>query len=765
MKGQVTIFIIVGIFLLLMITGAIFFLSPDDLTRGELLRDSVPSEYSPVQLYVESCLDQVGERAVRILGERGGYLFTEAGNYLSYQAFGLDASLDAPTDADAFFLNPSVVVPYWYHMKTPNAAKGNYQFSVNAPQIQSNEFDGAFRTGEAFGSDANMEAMIDVYVNKHLSQCLQNFGPLTDQGIDIVAKDPVVTTFITETDVILNLHMPTNITDDTREERIENYATRLPVRLKDMYELAELIVQAQVENQFLETHMLTMMVYYSGLDKDLAPMSQFTFDFGSSGESWTTQSLQDAMVNIIASNTQPMQVQGSNNYNPVFLFPTDPGFQIRKKVYDNMILPVVDIYPESALETNLASSDIRLHYLNWPIYFDVNDDGGTVAPEVVGIDLINFGFQKYEALYDVSWPMLVGMNDRSAFSGEGFIFNIGLEGNIRNNQPIVPDSEEFELFFDNAPDVCDVQHRNKSVQVTVEDDNCVFGTDITCNPVADAALIFQVGPRSCTLGITNASGQAEVKIPSGVLGAMVFANHPDYLAEGVQHTPLATDYSIKGMREFNNVTIQAKKVPLQKVNNFWEIAGPPRNIESGEEVIFTFTRIDREGDDGDHQATVTIPDQDQQIQLVDGDYNVFGYLFGPNDPAIAGETLNYLNTINYDYLENLADENTSDALAAIEESREFHENAFLSSTLNELLDDDGTEYVQPDFSSRAILGGISFSEDEDGTRPLFIGRSEIKSASTITLYVFEFENAVPVPFDEIPLYTRIYEQEMAHLIE
>ena len=765
MKGQVTIFIIVGIFLLLMITGAIFFLSPDDLTRGELLRDTVPSEYSPVQLYVEGCLDQVGERAVRILGERGGYLFTENDNYLSYQAFGLDAKTDAPTDADAFFLNPSVVVPYWYYMKSPNAAKGSYEFSSNAPDIQSNEFDGSLRAQEAFGANANMEAMIDRYVNTYLEICLQSFGPLTDGGMNIQAQQPQVTTFITENDVILNLHMPTNITLEGRSQRIDNYASTLPVRLKDMHELGELIVRSQVESQFLETHILTMIVYYSGVDRELAPMSQFTFEFGGQGTTWTTQQLEQSLSNIITSNTQPMQVQGSNNYNPVFLFPTDPGFQIRKDVYDNMVLPMVDIYPQSSLETNLDVSDIRLQSLDWPIYFDVNDDGGIVKAEVVGIDAINIGFQKYEALYDVSWPVLVSMNDRSAFNGEGFIFNIGLEGNIRNNRAVTPDGEEFELLFDNAPDVCEALHRNKTVHVTVQDDNCVFGNEITCNPVNEAALLFQVGPRSCTLGITNATGEADVKIPSGVLGAFIFANHPDYLSEGVQHSPEAIEYTIKGMREYNNVTIEAKKVRMQKNNNFWEPAGAPQDISPEEEVIFTFTRIDREGDDGDQQTTVTIPSENQVIDLVDGDYNVNGYLFGADDPALAGETLRYLSSLDFDELNANADENTTAAIQNIQNNQQFHTDAFLASTLNELLEDDSTTYLQPDFSSRSIIGGISFVEDADGTRPLHFARSEMKSASTITLYVFEFENAVPVPVDEIPLYTRIYEQEMAHLIE
>ncbi len=765
MKGQVTIFIIVGIFLLLMVTGALFFLRPDDLTRGEVLRDSVPTQYSPVQQYVESCLDQIGERAVRILGERGGYLFTENENYLSYQAYGLTASQSSPTDADAFFLNPSVAVPYWYQLKSPNAAKSAYQFGANVPTIQSDENDGANRITEAFGNDANMEAMIDRYVNTNLATCLQNFDPLTQQGLAITAATPTTTTFITETDVIINLHMQTNITDNLREERIENYATRLPVRLKDMHELGQLIAKAQVENQFLETHLLSLIVYYSGVDRDLAPMSQFTFAFGSQGDSWTVQELEQNIQNILATNTQPMQVQGANNYNPAFIFPSDPGFEVRQNVYDNMILPVVDVFPQESVEANLQESDVRFQHLSWPLYFDVNDDGGIVKPDVVGIDFINVGFQKYEALYDVSWPVLVSMNDKTAFGGEGFIFNIGLEGNIRNNQAVTPDAQEFELLFNQGPDVCNVLNRNKTVLVTVEDNNCTFGNTITCNPLPNAALSFQAGPRSCSLGITNATGQAEVQIPSGVLGAFIFANHPDHLAEGVQHSPQAIEYTIKGMRAYKTVDVQVQKVPMQKVGTLWTIAGPPENLAPEEQAVITLERLDREGDDGDYQTQVTFSQNPEQLQLVDGDYNVNGYLFGPDNATLAGQTLAELSSLDFDNLFAYADENTSESLRRIQENEEFFENTFLASTINEQGEDDQANYLQPDIGSRAILGGISFVEDVNGTRPLYIDATELETASQITFYVFEFENAIPIPVEDIPLYTRIYEREMAHLIE
>ena len=44
------------------------------MAEEQALREAVPAEAEPIYEYIQSCLDQVGERGVRLLGERGGYI-------------------------------------------------------------------------------------------------------------------------------------------------------------------------------------------------------------------------------------------------------------------------------------------------------------------------------------------------------------------------------------------------------------------------------------------------------------------------------------------------------------------------------------------------------------------------------------------------------------------------------------------------------------------------------------------------------------------
>ena len=70
-QGQVTVFIILGIVLLLVLVLII-------LTRQEILQFSpdeiIPTEKGKVETSIRSCIQQVGEEAVQKLGVQGAYI-------------------------------------------------------------------------------------------------------------------------------------------------------------------------------------------------------------------------------------------------------------------------------------------------------------------------------------------------------------------------------------------------------------------------------------------------------------------------------------------------------------------------------------------------------------------------------------------------------------------------------------------------------------------------------------------------------------------
>jgi hypothetical protein len=69
-KGQITIFVIVGIFVLM--AAAVFFFLAKDSTI-ESVEDVLPAEIGPVKLFVDSCLKKTVREGVIEIGRNGGY--------------------------------------------------------------------------------------------------------------------------------------------------------------------------------------------------------------------------------------------------------------------------------------------------------------------------------------------------------------------------------------------------------------------------------------------------------------------------------------------------------------------------------------------------------------------------------------------------------------------------------------------------------------------------------------------------------------------
>ena len=75
-RGQITIFIILGVIVLLMFGGAVFFLQYSSKSKLDLQReqvDSVSGEAAAVKVFVEDCLKKTLQEAIPYVAEYGGY--------------------------------------------------------------------------------------------------------------------------------------------------------------------------------------------------------------------------------------------------------------------------------------------------------------------------------------------------------------------------------------------------------------------------------------------------------------------------------------------------------------------------------------------------------------------------------------------------------------------------------------------------------------------------------------------------------------------
>lgn len=717
-RGQVSIFIGLGVLILIIGAILIFTLKPSSLERGELLVQRAPQQALPVQNYVHSCMTQVGEDAIRIISERGGYIYHEYG--LSPSIYNIQVNPQDPTQGNALPFIQDLSIPYWSHLSSSNTAS-TYTFDSLKPQLTSDLDDGLDRlnTGEQ-----NMEAQLDTYMNLAIEDCLDDFQVFDSQGLNVqkAGQVPITTSYITEDAVIFNLKYPLNIEVDGDITTIEEFGVSLPVRLKDLYQTAELIQSLQTEYQFVESNILNQLVYYSDIDGALPPMNEFTFEFGGSGNEWQVSEVKTLLETILVANTQLLQVEGANNYFPVQTS-YDAAIPVREKVYNDMTLPIASTTDQDILDQiPLSDLNIDFVYLDWwPSYFNAGD-GVTIKPELVGVDLqiFQFGFQKYNTYYDLSWPVLVTINDPTAFNGQGLTFQFAIEGNIRNNRALTPQSIPGTTLTPQI-DIC--EGASVPLTVIVQGDQC--DDELNCNPISDAGIIFKSGERSCFIGKTNSNGTLNALIPSGVLNGLVTVSGSNYLSESVQYTTGADTAIIKGLRTFKEMDIDLKKI-IAKRPNYRTIDQTPMDLD-GQQAIITFSRHNIEGDDGDYQTVVNFPEQ-STVRLVDGLYDVDILLLSKPDATLGASLVTGAT--------DLVALNGSDDIELDNYIRAINSN-----------------------TAMGIVGGASWVRGNITSNPLDIDRLMIRHGKEILLYALEFEN---MTLEDASIVSQLQHYTVAH---
>ena len=109
-KGQITIFIIIGIILLIVVAIFISLRASTTKQAGEAAIKDTLRQKNEVYQFTEECLRQTGLRALKRLGELGGYT--------SLEGEGLDFNEFNAIESDGIQISRDVKVPYWLYLKT-----------------------------------------------------------------------------------------------------------------------------------------------------------------------------------------------------------------------------------------------------------------------------------------------------------------------------------------------------------------------------------------------------------------------------------------------------------------------------------------------------------------------------------------------------------------------------------------------------------------------------------------------------------------------
>ncbi|NQU78853.1 hypothetical protein HQ545_03730, partial [Candidatus Woesearchaeota archaeon] len=241
-KAQITVFMIIGIILLfssalmLYIRGQVMEGIPDEFVPTVA---EVPLEAQPIKIFVEDCMKRAATSALNQMGLHSGYL-DPSNRDTSGKVFLQGIS---PTESDGLKMmdNDKSMMPYWWHMNSPNDCVGTCQFDSFRPALRKD------------AGEPSIEGQLDYFIENNLATCLDNFDIFRQTGFGIDINGPIVSDArITEEDVSLFLEYPISAQKSGKKIDINRYFIRLDINFKQIYDFSTEVTNTEIQKGFLE---------------------------------------------------------------------------------------------------------------------------------------------------------------------------------------------------------------------------------------------------------------------------------------------------------------------------------------------------------------------------------------------------------------------------------------------------------------------------------------------------------------------------------
>lgn len=389
-KAQVTIFIILGIIILLAVALLLIF-------QTEIFRfktsEIIPTEKGKLENYLSTCIQQIGEEALFKIGLQGGYI---------------EVPSDIANDASQNLrLSPNLVVPYWA-----------YGQETRIPPLE------------------DIKIRIDNYMKQNLRSCLLNLQPF-QESYDIIEKSPIEPdTQITDAKVIFNVRWDIELKNKAGEKIAEviDHQAESDIKLKQIHELASLIITQEMSTLKFED-ITQDLIALEHPDVPVAGM-----ELSCTKKTWDVHQVESTLKKLIHTNIPQIQLQGTD----VLEYPENLPYYKNHYLWDigkptdnkkiSVYFNYEDNYPFTFAVTPLSGTKMQSSML-----------GGT--------DQISFlCLQNWKFTYDVSYPILARVRDETTGYNFNLAFTVHIIKNTPNRNAIVSrpsnsietiDSEEF----------------------------------------------------------------------------------------------------------------------------------------------------------------------------------------------------------------------------------------------------------------------------------------------------------------------------------
>jgi hypothetical protein len=432
-----------------------------------VIQQEVNVELKPLLNYIDRCLEQVGYESIDNIGLHGGY-----SNPLDA---GLIAIPGRPADGNSFEPFPGMTVPYWSYMSSPNDCTDCTMSSERS----------------------SIHEQIAKAVEERLPNCINNFAGLENRYKITVEGEPSTNVELNDQYIAITFHQKLIVeTTTTSVTTLENFSAKVNVPLGRLYRMADSIRKtAQASKYFESLTMNTITLEAVGDPEPIPPPfgdSELSWD---PGPFWMLQKTKEIVASALETNIGIVQLWGSEGMNFVY---TD------NETYNRQFAN----YYFSAPGTDPDIAASFLYFSDWEPYMRVYPGNQFIKPETVSSGLFLIPPLKRKVFtYDVSYPILVQL--RAPTDRGDYLFQFGLEVNVRDNKPL-----PYDPFEQQEPDItyCDPLYWNAATLAA----SVVSGEG---QPLR-ADVYYDCAQESCFVRKTAGNGLLTTQLPACINGVL-----------------------------------------------------------------------------------------------------------------------------------------------------------------------------------------------------------------------------------------------------
>jgi hypothetical protein len=588
-KGQITVFIILGIVILFIVALAVYLQQSNNQVRPPVQQLVVDEEVKPIQLYVTDCLTSTAKDALIRLGQNGGYI--------DVTGMRIDPR---PYNSDVLLFEPQQM-PYWYYLKSCTQSKSGC-LTIRNPPVCNNGVDCAL----PYKGPGSMEEQLNKYIETHIGTCINNFAPFSER-FTVLPGEIKVDSRIAETDVGFKLDYPLKVLvkGSDRQSNIPYFYTSHDIKLKKIYTFAQEIRDAEANYTFLERNTLNLITIYSGIDSAKLPPVSGIEMFTSGKKYWIRTEVKQKLMNDILPYTLLLQIMNAGNAKTLTSRSTDPKYiTFEDGLYKSMNLKVSNnTYFD--LNANIyypPGSDIYFRIGNSEVIKPKNFDAG----DSIIMKLVNFAMSDYSFKYDITYPVIVKISDPDAFKGEGFTFSYAMQANIRQNVPVSTNITVVSVVGSPSIDLeGTLQKTNRTINIDTYD-------KYTKKPVDGVIISYKCGEQY-SIGQTvtkNNKAVLQDRFPFCEFGGEIVYEKAGYMSGAIDFdNPEGSDEKYfrielwplqeKHVKVYKRTQTDINKIRRSGVGGIVLYATSYTNITPSENVFLNIARIKEDSRDGD----------------------------------------------------------------------------------------------------------------------------------------------------------------------